>query len=153
VYGDDGNDSLNTLGSSANNVLQGGAGADQIQAGSGRDLLLGGLGADVLDASGGDDILIGGTTDHDADLAALDAVSAEWGRSDADYNTRVNHLDGTLGGGLNGGSLLKAATVHDDAAIDKLFGEGGMDWFFSRLSGPNKDKVTDQIIGEIVNPL
>jgi hypothetical protein len=114
---------------------------------------LGGLGADVLDASGGDDILIGGTTDHDADLAALDAVSAEWGRSDADYNTRVKHLDGTLGGGLNGGSLLKAAMVHDDAAIDKLIGEGGMDLFFSLLSGPNKDKLNDQTIGEIVTPL
>ena len=100
LFGDDGNDTLDASGSSANNVLQGGAGNDTLQAGSGRDLLVGGLGADVLHGDGGDDILIGGTTDYDSNLAALDAIMAEWGRTDADYNTRIKHLNGTLGGGL-----------------------------------------------------
>jgi CSLREA domain-containing protein len=156
LFGGDGNDTLNTQGSSANNVLEGGAGNDILQAGGGRDLLVGGTGADVLHGDGGDDILIGGTTDYDSNLTALNALMAEWGRTDADYNTRVKHLNGTLSGGLNGGTLLKAGTggtVHDDAAIDTLFGEGGSDWFFALLSGTNQDKVKDRAAGELVTAL
>ena len=41
------------------------------------------LGADVLDGGLEDDLLVGGTTDHDANLTALDAILAEW----ADVNT------------------------------------------------------------------
>jgi hypothetical protein len=153
LFGDDGNDTLNTQGSTANNVLEGGAGNDTLQAGSGRDLLVGGSGADVLHGGGGDDILIGGTTDYDSNLVALNAVMAEWGRTDADYTTRVKHLNGTLGGGANGATLLTATTVHDDAASDTLFGEGGTDWFFALLSGTNKDTVKDQATGEVVTGL
>jgi Ca2+-binding RTX toxin-like protein len=153
LFGDDGNDTLNTQGSSANNVLEGGAGNDTLQAGSGRDLLVGGLGADVLHGDGGDDILVGGTSDHDSNLAALNAVMAEWGRTDVDYNTRVKHLNGTQSGGLNGGTSLTASTVHDDAAIDTLSGEGGMDWFFALLSGPNQDTVKGQAPGELITTL
>src|SRR5262249_7759459 len=118
LFGDDGNDTLNTAGSSANNVLEGGAGNDALQAGAGRDLLVGGTGADVLHGDGGDDILVGGTTDYDSNLAALDGIMAEWGRTDADYQTRVKHLNGTRSGGSNGTTLLTASTVHDDAASD-----------------------------------
>jgi Ca2+-binding RTX toxin-like protein len=156
LFGDDDNDTLNTQGSTANNVLVGGAGNDTLQAGSGRDLLIGGTGADVLHGDGGDDILIGGTTDYDSNLTALNAIMAEWGRTDADYATRVKHLSGALSGGLNGSTLLKAGTggtVHDDAAIDTLFGEGGSDWFFALLSGTNKDVVKDQATGEVVTGL
>jgi hypothetical protein len=156
LFGDDGNDTLNTQGSSANNVLEGGSGNDTLQAGGGRDLLVGGTGADVLHGAGGDDILIGGTTDHDSNLAALNALMAEWGRTDADYQTRVKHLNGTLAGGLNGSTLLKAGpggTVHDDAASDTLFGGGGSDWFFALLSGTNQDTVKDQATGELVTGL
>ena len=67
----------------------------------------------------------------------------EWGRTDADYQTRVNHLNGTLGGGLNGGLLLTANTVHDDAASDQLSGGAGSDWFFALLGGTNKDVIKD----------
>ena len=143
LFGDDGNDTLNTQGSSANNVLEGGAGNDTLQAGGGRDLLVGGTGADVLQGNAGDDILIGGTNDYDGNLAALNAVMAEWGRTDADYATRVKHLSGTLGGGLNSSLLLTASTVHDDAASDQLTGGAGMDWFFALLSGTNKDVIKD----------
>jgi Ca2+-binding RTX toxin-like protein len=153
LFGDDGNDTLNTQGSSANNVLEGGAGNDTLQAGSGRDLLVGGTGADVLHGDGGDDLLIGGTTDYDRNLAALNAVMAEWGRTDADYTTRVQHLSRTLSGGLNAGTVLTATTVHDDAASDTLFGEGGTDWFFALLSGTNKDTVKDKAPGELVTEL
>src|SRR5262249_40217003 len=153
LFGDDGNDTLNTAGSSANNVLEGGAGNDTLQAGGGRDLLVGGTGADVLHGDGGDDILIGATTDYDSSLAALNAVMAEWGRTDADYNARVKHLSATLSGGSNGGFLLRAGTVPDDAAIDTLYGEGSNDWFFALLSGTNKHVIKDQATGEVVTGL
>jgi hypothetical protein len=62
-------------------------------------------------------------------------------------------LSGTLSGGLNGATLLTAGTVHDAAAIDTLFGEGGTDWFFALLGGLNQDKVKDQTAGEVVTGL
>jgi hypothetical protein len=153
LFGDDGNDTLDASDSSANNVLEGGAGNDTLRGGSGRDLLVGGVGADLLRGDAGDDILIGGTTDDDGNLSALSAVMAEWSRTDADDATRVKHLSGTLRGGLNGATLLTASTVHDDAASDILLGEGGTDWFFALLSGTNQDKVKDQTAGEVVTGL
>jgi hypothetical protein len=151
LYGGDGNDRLK--GGGGNNVLLGGAGDDQLLGGGGRNLLIGGLGADTLNAGSGDDLLIGGTTDYDSNLIALNAVMAEWGRTDADYNTRVNHLNGTLGGGLNSAWLLTASTVHDDSAGDTMFGGGGTDWFFALLSGTNKDTIKDQAAGEVITGL
>jgi hypothetical protein len=153
LFGGDGNDLLDASGSTANNVMEGGAGNDTLKGGSSRDLLVGGSGADVLHGNGGDDILIGATTDYDSDLAALGAVMAEWGRTDADYATRINHLNGTLSGGLNGAFVLTASTVHDDAAGDTLYGEGGNDWFFARLSGTTGDKVKDLAAGEVLTGL
>ncbi len=149
LLGGDGSDSLDASGSAANNVLVGGAGNDVLQGGSGRDLLLGGAGADTLAGGGGDDILIGDLTDLDGNLPALDAVMAEWGRTDADYNTRVAHLGGSLAGGLNGAYLLNAATVHDDAAVDQLEGDGGSDWFLYTAGGAFKDVLRDKGKGEI----
>jgi len=156
LFGGDGNDTLDAGGSTANNVLVGGAGADALTGGSGRDLLIGGLGADTLRGGGGDDILIGGYTVYDANLTALCAIMKEWSRTDANYNTRVNHLSGSLGGGLNGSYFLTAKTVktvYDDAAIDSLFGEAGLDWFFARKSGTYKDKVNDLSTGEVVTAI
>jgi hypothetical protein len=145
LFGDAGNDTIDASGSSANNVLEGGAGNDTLRGGTGRDLLIGGLGADILRGGGGGaDILIDGTTDYDGNLSALNAIMAEWGRTDADYNTRVNHLSGTLSGGQSGATLLTASTVHDDTAIDTLYVKAGSDWFFAQLSGPNQDKVKYQ---------
>jgi hypothetical protein len=119
-----------------------------LRGGSGRDLLIGGLGADILHGGGAGDILIDGTTDYDSNLSALNAVMAEWGRTDADYATRVKDLNGTLSGGLNGATLLTASTVHDDATIDTLYVKAGSDWFFAQLSGPNQDKIKNQAQGE-----
>ncbi len=148
LFGGDGNDTLYALdagGSTANNVLVGGAGNDSITGGSGRDLLIGGLGADALGGAGGDDILIGGTTNYDANVQALLAIMKEWGRTDADYSTRVKHLQGSLGGGLNGSYFLTAATVHDDSnAVDNLYGNAGLDWFFAGGRGKKLDKVNDR---------
>lgn len=164
LFGGDGNDTLDAGGSTANNVLVGGAGADALTGGSGRDLLIGGLGADTLRGGGGDDILIGGYTVYDTqinsgtstnviNLAALQAVMNEWTRTDATYSTRVNHLNGSLSGGRNGSYFLTAKTVktvYDDKAIDSLFGEAGLDWFFARTGDKYKDKVNDKSSGEVI---
>lgn len=160
LFGGDGNDTLDAGGSTANNVLIGNAGADSLVGGNGRELLIGGAGADTLKGGGDDDILIGGYTDYDANLTALCAIMSEWGRTDANssYSTRVKNL--TDGSGspnrLNGSYFLTAKSVHtvyDDAAIDSLFGEAGLDWFFARKTGNKKDKVNDLSTGEVVTTI
>jgi len=154
LFGGDVNDTLDASGSIANNVLVGGAGNDWLYGGSGRDLLSGGPGADTLRAGGGGDILIGGTTDYDANVQALLAVMKEWGRTDADYTTRVKHLNGTLSGGLNGSYRLTTTTVHDDNAVDSLYGGAGLDWFFvGGKAKPKRDKVYGQVSGEVITNL
>ena len=140
---------LDARGSTANNVLVGGAAGDTLYGGSGRDLLIGGRGADTLRGGGGDDILIGGYTTYDADLQALLAVMSEWG-SAADYATRVKHLSGTLGGGLSGSYRLNSTTVQDDNTVDDLYGEAGTDWFFTKKKGNRRDNVRDSATGEVV---
>jgi len=159
LFGGDGNDTLDAGGSTAGNVLVGGAGADALTGGSGRDLLIGGVGADTLKGGGGDDILIGGYTDYDGDFAALCSIMKEWGRTTVDYTTRVKNLTDGTGSPitrLNGSYFLTAKSVHtvyDDAAIDSFFGEAGLDWFFARKLGTRKDKVNDLSSGEVVTAI
>jgi hypothetical protein len=151
LFGGDGNDTLDASGSSASNVLVGGAGNDGLTGGSGRDLLIGGLGADTLKGGGGDDILIAGPTDDDANLQALVAVMKEWVRTDADYNTRIKHLQGSQSGGLNSSYRFTATTVHDDNTTDSLYGEAGVDWFIVGGKGKAKlDNVFDKVSGEVI---
>jgi hypothetical protein len=154
LVGGGGDDTLDASGSIAANVLVGGAGNDSLLGGSGNDILIGGLGSDTLHGNGGDDILIGGTTSYDANLAALCALSREWGRTDASYATRVSHLQGGAGG-LNGGYVLTTATVFDDRVTDTLYGDAGTDWFFARTSGSasQKDRVQDRASGEVLTGL
>lgn len=155
LLGGNGNDTLDALGSVAANVLLGGAGNDTLTGGAGNDVLISGLGADLINGSGGDDIVIGGTTSYDSNQAALCAILAEWGRTDATYSTRVAHLQGKRGSGtgLNGSNLLTTATVVDDTAIDDLRGGTGMDWFFIKPRGTTKDIVEDRAKGETVTNL
>jgi hypothetical protein len=153
LFGGDGNDTLLVYGGLSNNVLVGGAGNDGLWGGSGRDLLIGGLGADTLRAAFGGSILIGGTTDYDANVPALLALMKEWGRTDVAYSTRVKHLQGSLAGGLNGSYRLTATTMHDDNAIDSLYGWDGMDWFVVGGRGKKRDKVYDKTKGEVITTL
>jgi hypothetical protein len=37
--------------------------------------------------------------------------------------------------------------------VDSLFGSGGQDWFFARLSGGNKDKLVDRKSNELIENL
>jgi PKD repeat protein len=153
MFGGTGDDTLDARGASGPAVLSGGAGNDVLWGGGGRNLLFGGAGADVLHGGSGDDLLVGGVSTFDANLAALLALQAEWGRTDADYLTRISHLNGTAAGGLNGAYTLDAQSVFDDGAADSLSGDAGQDWFLAASGGTNPDLVNDLEPGELVTPL
>jgi large repetitive protein len=152
AFGGDGNDTLNASAMAVGVVLVGGAGADTLTGGTGDDILMGGLGADVLHGGNGEDVLIGGITDYDANLAALRALRTEWVRTDAAYATRIAHLRGQQTGGLNGAYVLTGSTIHDDNAIDDLWGEGNNDWFLHQ-TGTFADRVNDRKSGETMTDL
>jgi Ca2+-binding RTX toxin-like protein len=130
------------------NILVGGPGDDQLTGGDGRDLLIGGTGTDVVHGGGGQDILIGGATDFDQNATALAAIMMEWRRTDADYATRVHHLDGSLAGGLNDGFFLNVTTVHDDGSNNDLLGNQDLDWFLAGLNDAT-DKHKDEIVTNV----
>lgn len=161
IFGGNGGNTLDASGSSAANVLVGGAGKDTLTGGSGNDVLIGGLGADTINGSGGDDVVIGGRTKFDSDQMALLAIMAEWSRTDETYATRVSHLKAPPKGkggvaGLNGSIFLNTSTVFDDAAIDALLGGSGTDWFFAKPSGKrvtNPDTLADKAGSETVTTL
>jgi hypothetical protein len=153
LFGGDGDDTLDAAGASAAAVLSSGAGNDVLLGGSGRNILLGGSGADSLQGGGDDDLLVGGASGGDDDLAFLLAIEAEWSRTDADYATRIGHLDGTLAGGLNADIVLNGQTVLDDDAVDTLLGLADQDWFFAANSGANPDALSDLEDGEQVTEL
>jgi len=146
IFGGAGGDTIDARGSSANNVLVGGSGNDVLYGGSGRNLLIGGGGADMLYAGSGGDILIGGTTDYDTNLAALNAIMAEWSRTDLSYDQRITQLDGSMPGGLNGAYVLSAATVHDDGDSDEFVGGGGLDWYFASADDVVIHKKHNEIV-------
>src|SRR5207237_7309890 len=103
----------------ANSVLTGGAG---------RNLLIAGFGVPAtLIGNAGDSILIGGATDYDGNVAALQAIMAEWARTDEDYDARVANL-------LNGHGVprLDATTVHYNYGGNVLRGGDGRSFFFGR---------------------
>jgi hypothetical protein len=139
----------NVTGSQGNDLIVGDANANVLVGGTGRNVLIGGAGPDTLDASGAssDNILIGGTTDFDTNLAALDAIFAEWTRTDLGFKDRfIDLTSGTNGAGatplnqVNGQLiLLTRKTVHADSSPDILIGSNQTDpvtgkrahnWFF-----------------------
>src|SRR5262249_36933679 len=136
LFGGAGNDRLQAGGGPS--VLVGGAGDDHLYGGKGRAVMIGGLGADQFAGNNGSDMLVAGPTAFDSNLAALDAVLAEW-TSARSYAERVANLSGTGSGPrANGDVFLKAsgagATVFDDAAVDQLQGASGMNWYFAKRS-------------------
>jgi Ca2+-binding RTX toxin-like protein len=88
---------------------------------------------DQLTAGSGDAILIAGTTSFD--LAALEAILAEWARTDESYSQRISHIHGFTTGGLNGSNYLRPGTVQvDSSGSDTLTGGGGADWFWANVA-------------------
>lgn len=145
LLGNAGNDTLDG-GAGGNDILVGGVGNDNLTGGPGRSLLFGGAGADVITGGADEDLVIGGTTNHDATVAALTAILAEWKRTDLTYRQRIDHLMQTTKGGLNGKTLLKTSTVKDDATADSLRGNTGLDWFWG-----NSSEVLDLLATERVS--
>jgi hypothetical protein len=98
VYGGSGGGGTLTAAGSGKDVLIGN-GADDVlsDTGTGRNILIGaGSGGDTLVGSGGrNDILVSGTTEYDshtgANIAALEAILAEWGSSDS-YANRITKI-------------------------------------------------------------
>ena len=168
IFAGGGTDILNVTGSMAGNVLVGGGGADRLMGGQGRDILIAGAGASTLQAGNppptnlaqGGAILIGGTTAYDNNAVALAALLAEWSRTDIDYTTRMDHLLGTMTGGMNGPYFLiprtptSSGTVYDNGMIDKLYGGGGMDWYFADTMMPAiMDMIFNKTTGEMVTSI
>jgi Ca2+-binding RTX toxin-like protein len=145
LRGNGGNDALE--GGLGNDILIGGAGTDTITDAGGRNLLIGGSGADTLTGSSSDDIIIGADTTYDNNDTALLAIMNEW-TGPSDYATRIGHLKGTIGGGLNGSTLLNASKIIDDAIADLMTGGSGLDWFFAAIP---PDTITDHASGEVIN--
>jgi hypothetical protein len=153
LFGGGGNDTL--TGGGGANVLDGGGGRDTLTGGPGRNVLIGGTGADVLTGGSADDLLIGDQTTYDTPTSthvlALEAILAEWSRTDVDYVGRIDHLLGTTPGGLNGNTFLNSTAVRNDSAKDTMTGGQGLDWFFAS----ENDVLTDQNVGgtEIVTTI
>ena len=130
------NDTLS--GNALNNVLFGGAGNDTISGVGGRDLLVGGTGTDTITGGDEEDILISGTlsffneSTKVLNRTAIDAIMAEWSRTNTNsgYAARLANLRN--GGGLNGTNRIDSGTsLTDGAAVDSLTGGLGLDWFWS----------------------
>ncbi len=127
---------------SGNDVLIGGAGKSTLtDKGTGYNILIGGPGADTLTGNG-NDILIGGTTSYDsntvANIAALDAILAEWSSSDS-YSLRISKImNGVAPGGTD---ALNSSTCQSDGVANTVSdGAASMqnNWFIVTL----KDKLT-----------
>ena len=121
-------------GNGGDDVLIGGSKKDQLNGGAGRDILIGGLEADTLNGGSDEDILIGGTSTHSTNVATLNAIMAEWSRTDLDYAARVAKLRDT--GVSNGTIKLNSSSVQNDANAADILNGGhsspteGLDWFF-----------------------
>jgi Ca2+-binding RTX toxin-like protein len=146
IFAGSGANTVSVAGSAANNVLMGGGGSDTFTGGSGRDILIGGAGPAFLHAGSGGDILIAGRTIFDANLNALLALMAEWGRADLGPQARGQNLFGETAGGANGAFLLVSASVIPTTAISHLFGGAGADWFWLNVH----DELNQYTSGEAV---
>jgi Ca2+-binding RTX toxin-like protein len=141
-----------------NDILVGDANANVFTETAGRNILIGGAGADTLTGGAFGDILIGGTTDYDINAAALQALLANWSRTDLDYSHRVALLLAGVSYTDNSGShtaVLKGTTVHDDGVVDTLTGGSNpnpSNWFFAHQTGA-KDKVNNRKANETVTSI
>jgi hypothetical protein len=59
-------------------------------------------------------------------------------------------LDGSVGGGFNGGFVLYASTITDDGVANVVQGGSGLDWFLigaqDQLSGFDPKKEVETLI-------
>jgi hypothetical protein len=123
AYGGTAGKSTLTAAGSGNDILIGtGAGDKLTDSGSGMNILIGGgPGGDTLTGNG-NDILVSGTSTYDADnaanIAALDAILAEWTSSDS-YFVRIGKILAGVGA-TPGADALDSSTVSQDAKANVL---------------------------------
>ncbi|MEM1067314.1 MAG: PKD domain-containing protein, partial [Planctomycetota bacterium] len=165
ILGGSGNDLLR--GGWGNDIILGNSGNDKIFGEWGRDILIGGTGADRIHGDQQDDILIAGFTAFDEEFhrfadpeiyaadrflsfteqrIALESIMAEWA-SHKSYHTRRHNLLGNTNNHRENDFFLRHNeadsvnnTVFDDDAVDTLWGNGGIDWFFAS----EEDRVRDK---------
>jgi hypothetical protein len=116
-----GKDTLTAAGT-GDDVLIGNGAADKLtDTGSGMNILIGGGGGGDTLTGNGYDILVSGATQYDsntaANIAALDAVLAEWTSTDS-YNTRINNIMNGLEPGES--APLNSTTITQDAKANTL---------------------------------
>jgi len=144
LFGGSANGSTLSATGSGNDVLIGGSGKDTLtDTGTGYNILIGGPGVDTLTGNG-NDILISGTTNYDsntsANIAALDAVLAEWSSSDS-YSLRISKIMSGVGAG--GSDALNSTTCQTDGVANTVSDGTAAtqnNWFIVNT----KDKVTKQ---------
>jgi len=147
------------LGGQGNNSIKGGGGPSVLVGGPDQDVMVGALGPSILIGAGGADlltarggaVLIGGNCSYDTDPLALEAILAEWSRTNANYQTRVNDLlgpsAGGTAGGLNGPYYLNPTTLSGDGTQSILNGGSGLDLFFATMADAIfSKKAGDEVI-------
>lgn len=120
------------IGGAGNNMFVGNAANNFFMGGSGRNILIGGGGSDTLVGGAGDNLLIGDSTIYDTNMTALNAIFAEWARTDLSFEQRVADLisPGNQTRSLNGVYTLDKKSVVSDGAPDTLTGDTGLTWAF-----------------------
>ena len=144
LFGGPANGSTLSASGSGNDVLIGGAGkATLTDTGTGHNILIGGPAADTITGNG-NDILISGTTNYGSDttanIAALDAILAEWSSNDS-YSTRISKIMSGVGPG--GADALNTSTCQLDSVVNTVSDGSSStqnNWFIVN----SKDKVTKQ---------
>jgi hypothetical protein len=122
VYGGTAGRSTLTAAGSGDDILIGAGPGDKLtDSGSGMNILIGGgAGRDTLTGNG-NDTLVSGTCSYDsnnaANIAALDAILAEWTSSDS-YSVRFGKI--LAGVGALGADALDSSTVSQDANANML---------------------------------
>jgi hypothetical protein len=123
-------------------------------------VLIGGTGTANITGGASGDLIIGGSTVFDHNLAALQAILAEWQRTDIGYGQRIADLrSGVVDSTGHTDRLVWGSTVLDNGAKNVLRGEpvgvpepGGaeLDWFFANLKR-GRDTIADLAAAEMVN--
>jgi hypothetical protein len=145
------------VGSAAGGVLEGHDAGNTILAGSGRTVIIGGYGRNLLEGGASDDLIIAGSTVFDANIAALNALAAEWQSANA-FATRISDLR-TGAGMAAGNKLILNATVFvpptppgprygrgGGTGSSTMLGNGGDNWFFTLFATTIIDlKATDVV--------
>jgi len=142
MFGSSANGSTLSATGSGNDVLIGGSGKDTLtDTRTGHNILIGGPGVDTLTGNG-KDILISGTTNYgsntSANIAALDAILAEWSSSDS-YSQRISKIMSGVGPGFT--DALNSSTCQSDGVANTVSDGASTtqnNWFIVN----SKDKVT-----------